>query len=97
MENFLKVLTEDATVREDFLRQTTPEGAYLVAKPYLDGMPMEEFVESLLGIAHVMDQATSSSMTAAELTNVSGGAQEVESTVSFKTAMKYLNQNFSEN
>ena len=71
MENFLKVLTENATVREDFLRQTTPEGAYLVAKPYLDGMPMKEFVESLLGIAQVMDKAQSEGLPDTELTIIS--------------------------
>ena len=75
MENFLKVLTEDATVSEDFLRQTTPEGAYLVAKPYLDGMPMEEFIESLLGIARVMDKAQSGEFSDVELSTVSGGVQ----------------------
>ena len=83
MENFLKVLTEDANVRESFLQQTTPEGAYLVAKPYLDGMPMEEFVEKLLGIARVMDGVQSGEISEEKLTTISGGA--------FSQAMKILN------
>lgn len=74
MENFLRALTEDAQVREDFLRQTTPEGAYLVAKPYLDGMPMHEFVENLLGIARVMDTAEPGELSEEALHTISGGA-----------------------
>lgn len=74
MENFLRVLTEDAQVREDFLRQTTPEGAYLVAKPYLDGMPMHEFVENLLGIARVMDGVEPGELSEEALNTISGGA-----------------------
>lgn len=92
MENFLKVLTEDAAVREDFLRQTTPEGAYLVAKPYLDGMPMEEFVESLLGIARVMDKAQPGELSDVELSTVSGGVAETAST--FEEAMATFNEHF---
>ena len=94
MENFLKVLTENATVREDFLRQTTPEGAYLVAKPYLDGLPMKEFVESLLGIAQVMDKAQSEGLPDTELTSVSGGAQESEGILNFTKAMETFNEHF---
>ena len=94
MENFLKVLTEDAAVREDFLRQTTPEGAYLVAKPYLDGMPMEEFVESLLGIARVMDKAQSEGIPDAELSTVSGGVQVGEKVLDFTEAMVAFNEHF---
>lgn len=94
MENFLKVLTEDAAVREDFLRQTTPEGAYLVAKPYLDGMPMEEFVESLLGIARVMDKAQSEGIPDVELSTVSGGVQVGEKVLGFTEAMATFNEHF---
>lgn len=94
MENFLKVLTENAAVREDFLRQTTPEGAYLVAKPYLDGMPMEEFVESLLGIARVMDKAQSEGIPDAELSTVSGGVQEGGKVLDFTEAMVAFNEHF---
>lgn len=83
MENFLKILTEDANVRENFLQQTTPEGAYLVAKPYLGGMSMNEFVEKLLGIARVMDKVQTGEISEEELTSISGGA--------FDKAMKIFN------
>ncbi len=83
MENFLRVLTENAQVREDFLRQTTPEGAYLVAKPYLDGMPMHEFVEKLLGIARVMDAVEPGKLSEEALHTISGGA--------FSRAMEIFN------
>lgn len=87
MEHFLQVLTEDAQVREDFLRQTTPEGAYLVAKPYLDGLSEDEFVERLIGIARVMDKAQSGELLESEMTTVSGGNH-------FMDAMQKLNENF---
>ncbi len=73
MENFLQVLIENAQVREDFLKQTTPEGAYLVARPYLDGLTMSEFIESLLGVARVMDGVKSGEIPDEHLTTVSGG------------------------
>lgn len=92
MDRFLKVLIEDAAVREDFLQQTTPEGAYLVAKPYLDGMPMEEFVSSLLGIASMMDVSQSKDISEAELSTVSGGVQKRKLT--FGEAMATLNEHF---
>lgn len=76
MENFLKVLTENATVREDFLRQ------------------MKEFVESLLGIAQVMDKAQSEGLPDTELTSVSGGAQESEGILNFTKAMETFNEHF---
>lgn len=94
MENFLKVLTEDAAVREDFLQQTTPEGAYLVAKPYLDGMSMEEFVESLLGIARVMDKVQSEGIPDVELSTVSGGVQDSEECFDFMEAMAAFKEHF---
>ena len=90
MDNFLKVLTEDAEVREEFLRQKTPEGAYNVAKPYLDEMAKEEFVESLLGIARVMDGVQSD----ADLTTVSGGVQGYEAELNFKKAMETFIEHF---
>ena len=74
MENFLQILTENAQVREDFLKQTTPEGAYLVAKPYLDGMTMKDFIKSLLGVARVMDEVEVEEVSDEQLTTVSGGA-----------------------
>ncbi len=73
MENFLQVLTENAQVREDFLKQTTPEGAYIVAKPYLEGMAMNEFIKNLLGVARVMDGVKSEEIPEEHLTTVSGG------------------------
>lgn len=93
MENFLKVLTEDATLREDFLRQTTPEGAYLVAKPYLDGMEMKDFVQSLIGIAKVMDNAPSEELSETELVTVSGGVNAISNIV-FAKAMETFSENF---
>lgn len=92
MENFLNVLIEDATVREEFLQQTTPEGAYLVAKPYIDGMPMEEFVENLLGISRVMDKAQNKNLSNAELVTVLGGSAELLPT--FMDAMAAFNEHF---
>lgn len=73
MENFLQVLTENAQVREDFLKQTTPEGAYIVAKPYLEGMTMNDFIKSLLGVARVMDGVESEEVSDEHLATVSGG------------------------
>ena len=88
MENFLRVLVEDAEVREEFLRQTTPEGAYLVAKPYLEGMPIYEFVENLLGIARVMDGVEPGELSEEALHTISGGA--------FSMAMEIFNNYYQE-
>ena len=93
MENFLKVLTEDATLREDFLRQTTPEGAYLVAKPYLDGMQMKDFVQSLIGVAKVMDNAPSAELSETELVTVFGGSDN-DSNFDFSKAMETISDHF---
>lgn len=88
MENFFKVLTEDAVVREEFLRQTTPEGAYLVAKPYLDDISKEEFVESLMGIARAMDVVQGNEFSEEDLTIVSGGVQVARNKMDFQKAME---------
>lgn len=73
MEKFLTILTENAKVREDFLDQNTPEGAYRVAKPYLEDMTMDEFVEQLLGLVHALDTLQGTQLTEEDLNEVSGG------------------------
>ena len=76
MENFLEALTENPAVREEFLRQKTPEKAYLVAKPYLDGMSLEDFEVELLGIARCMDEVDVSRIPKEKLVAVSGGSED---------------------
>lgn len=78
MENFLEALTENPAVRDEFLRQTTPEKAYLVAKPYLDGMSLEDFEVALLGIARCMDEVDVSKIPREKLVAVSGGREDFE-------------------
>ena len=55
---------------------------------------MKEFVESLLGIAQVMDKAQSEGLPDTELTSVSGGAQESEGILNFTKAMETFNEHF---
>lgn len=73
MEKFLQAITEDEKVREDFLNQKTPEGAYSVAKPYIGNMSMDEFAKQLNGIARAMDQMQSEEIDENDLEAVSGG------------------------
>ncbi len=74
MENFLQILVEDEKVREEFLRQTTPEGAYRVAKPFLDEITIDEFIDELRGVARVMDGVNSETLREEDLCMVTGGA-----------------------
>lgn len=74
MEKFLNRLAEDETLRSEFLKQTTPEGAYKVAKPYIGSMTMEEFAEQMVGLAKLMTKAESGELTEDDLDTVAGGA-----------------------
>lgn len=85
MENFLQALTEDEKIREEFLQQTTPEGAYRVAKPFLEDMTMDEFVSELRGLARFMDLESSEEISDERLHMVTGG-------ISFVEVMKTLNE-----
>lgn len=87
MEKFWQVLMEDDQVREDFLQQTTPEGAYRVAKPFLDDMSIEEFIDELRGLARVMDNVDSEELSPERLCMVTGGT-------SFDEVMKVFNKHF---
>ena len=86
MENFLQILVEDEKVREEFLQQTTPEGAYRVAKPFLDEMTIDEFIDELRGVARVMDSANSEILREEDLCMVTGG--------SFGEVMEALSKHF---
>ncbi len=86
MENFLQILVEDEKVREEFLRQTTPKGAYRVAKPFLDEMTIDEFIDELRGVARVMDSANSEMLHEEDLCMVTGG--------SFGEVMEALSRHF---
>lgn len=86
MENFLQILVEDEKVREEFLRQTTPEGAYRVAKPFLDEMTIDEFIDELRGVARVMDSVGSGQLSEEHLCMVTGG--------SFSAVMQALSRHF---
>ncbi len=74
MEKFLNKLAEDETLRSEFLNQTTPEGAYKVAKPYIGSMSMEEFAEQMVGLARLMTKAESGQLSEDDLDTVAGGA-----------------------
>lgn len=87
MENFLNVLTEDEVVREQFLMQTTPKGAYLVAKPYIDEMTEEEFISELSGIAKFIDEDNIEEISKESMVTVSGGS-------SFDKVMKTFKKHF---
>ncbi len=74
MEKFLELLTTNEEVREEFLNQKTPEDAYRVAKPYIGDVSMDEFRNTLLGVARVMDKLQSGQeLDENELNTVSGG------------------------
>lgn len=74
MEKFLNRLAEDETLRSEFLNQTTPEGAYRVAKPYIGSMTMEEFAEQMVGLARLMTKAESGQLSEDDLDTVAGGS-----------------------
>ena len=74
MEKFLNRLAEDEKLRSEFLNQTTPEGAYRVAKPYIGSMTMEEFAEQMVGLARLMTKAESGQLSEDDLDTVAGGA-----------------------
>lgn len=74
MEKFLNRLAEDETLRSEFLNQTTPEGAYKVAKPYIGSMTMEEFAEQMVGLAKLMTKAESGQLSEDDLDTVAGGS-----------------------
>lgn len=47
MEKFLEALSKDEKLMKKFGEQTTSEGLYSVAKPYIGNMTQEEFIEEL--------------------------------------------------
>ena len=72
MEKFLDLLTTDEDLRAIFLAQTSIDGAYMVAEPFLDGMSKEEFSEEMTGLArNIMD---SGALTDEQLAMAAGGA-----------------------
>ncbi len=75
MEKFLNLLVEDEKIREQFLLQRTPEGAYRIAKPYLDDMTSDEFKDSLAGLIESFESDDDSKKIVddKELGDVSGG------------------------
>lgn len=74
MEKFLMNLSENADLREEFMKQTTAEGAYRVAKPYLDAnMDQETFITNLLNVAKSIEDAETHEMSEDDLAAVSGG------------------------
>ncbi len=71
MEKFLDLLTQDEDLRAIFLAQTSIDGAYMVAEPFLDGMSKEEFSEEMTGLArNIMD---SGALTDEQLAMAAGG------------------------
>lgn len=73
MEKFLNKLAEDEKLRSEFLKQTTPEEAYKVAKPYIGSMSMEEFAEQMVGLAKLMTKAEKGELSEDALNSVAGG------------------------
>lgn len=76
MENFLDELNENETLREEFLAQSSMDGAYEVAKPYLGEMSEDDFSNEMIGIAKniVEKDGLSDEM----LASVQGGITENE-------------------
>lgn len=73
MERFLDELTSNEDLRAIFLAQTSIDGAYMVAEPYLDGMSKEEFSEEMTGLArNIMD---SGALTDEQLAMAAGGVR----------------------
>lgn len=73
MERFLDLLTTEEDLRAIFLAQTSIDGAYMVAEPYLDGMSKEEFSEEMTGLArNIMD---SGALTDEQLEMAAGGVR----------------------
>ena len=73
MEKFLDLLTTDEDLRAIFLAQTSIDGAYMVAEPFLDGMSKEEFSEEMTGLArNIMD---SGALTDEQLAMAAGGVE----------------------
>lgn len=83
MEKFLQAITENKEVREDFLKQKTPEGAYNVAKPYIGNMSMDDFAKQLVGLASAMDKMQSGELDENSLEAVSGGKMSWGSITNF--------------
>lgn len=74
MEKFLKSLIEDADVRARFLKASTPEGAYNVAKPYVGGMSIEEFSDKMIALSEDIERKDKLSYN--EIESVSGGSSQ---------------------
>lgn len=78
MERFLRVLVENEDFRAVFLGQLTAEDAYEVARPYLGGMSMAEFVRNLAVVADDIEAMSEgrARIPVDSMGNVSGGAGE---------------------
>lgn len=75
MERFLQILVQDEGFRAAFLGQRTPEDAYEVARPYLDGMSMGEFIQKLELLSNDLEgiKQGRTRISADKMGNVSGG------------------------
>lgn len=73
MEKFLEALSSDPKLQEKAKAQTTPEGLFELAKPYLDGMNEEDFINELAAAAEKITDRPSGELSDDELEEVSGG------------------------
>ena len=72
MEKFLDCLTEDEDLRSFFLMQNSIDGAYEVAKPFLDeDMTKDKFSKEMTGLARNIIE--SGELSDDKLSNVAGG------------------------
>lgn len=72
MEKFLDCLTENEDLRSLFLMQNSIDGAYEVAKPFLDeDMTKDKFSKKMTGLARNIIE--SGELSADKLSNVAGG------------------------
>lgn len=74
----LTKVMEDKKLNKEFTESKTPQEAYEIAKPYLDGASFEEFKDTVKSIS-----SSKENLTLDDLDNVSGG-------VSFKEGAKKL-------
>ncbi len=90
MENFLNRLTEDEDLRSLFLAQDTIDGAYSVAKPYLEDITKEEFAKEMVGLARNIIETEPLSQE--ELKTI-GGGRSVKTEAPWKiVAQEFINR-----
>lgn len=74
MEKFLALLKKDEELLENFKSQTTSEGLYSIAKPYIGDMTQEEFINNMEPIFIAADKIQQGQeLDDTELENVAGG------------------------